>query len=241
MAAIQPIKKECIYEGKAKKIFATDDTNKIIVYYKDDATAFNAQKKGTIENKGILNNKITEIIYRLLEKNGITTHFIERLNDREQWCKKVTIIPLEIIVRNRIAGSMAKLFKIEEGTVPLQPIFEICYKNDALGDPMINDSHAIALGFATKEELSIIYQTAEKLNQILSAFFLKRDILLVDFKIEMGKTNDGAFILADEISPDTCRLWDAKTLEKLDKDRFRRDLGKVEEAYQEIYKRINLL
>lgn len=227
-----------LYEGKAKKIFEAEDKDQVIIYYKDDATAFNGAKKSEISGKGVLNNSITTMIFELLHKNGIETHFIEKLSEREQLCKKVEIVPLEVIVRNVAAGSMAKRLGIEEGRELNTTIFEICYKNDEFGDPLINDYHAVALGLATFEELKTIYDTTAKINNILKEFFLKQNIKLIDFKIEFGRFK-GKVILADEISPDTCRFWDANTNEKLDKDRFRRDLGNVEEAYCEILKRID--
>ena len=227
-----------LYEGKAKKIFSTDKEDEILVYYKDDATAFNGIKKAQIENKGILNNSITTTLFELLEKKGIKTHFIKKLNDREQLCKKVEIIPLEVIVRNVAAGSMAKRYGIEEGTKLKTTVFELSYKNDELGDPLINDYHAVAMGLATFEELLEIYHLASEINDILKDVFLKKDINLIDFKLEFGRFN-GEILLADEISPDTCRFWDVKTGEKLDKDRFRRDLGNVTEAYVEILSRIS--
>ena len=229
---------EMLYEGKAKQIFRTDDPDMIIVHYKDDATAFNNIKKATIDSKGMLNNKISTIIFKYLQENGIPTHFVEQLNDRDQLCRRVTIFPLEIIVRNIIAGSMAKRLDIPEGTKPSNTIIDICYKKDELGDPLINDHHAVALGAATYEELETMYDMTRRINELLTELFRKLDIILVDFKIEFGKTSDGKIVLADEISPDTCRLWDAKTNEKLDKDRFRRDLGKVREAYEEILHRL---
>ena len=231
-------KRELLYEGKAKQIYRTDDENLVIIHYKDDATAGNGAKKGTIENKGILNNKITTILYKKLEENGVRTHFKDMLNDRDQLCEKLEIVPLEVIVRNLIAGSMAKRVGIEEGTKPTNTIFEICYKNDAYGDPLINDHHAVAMGLCTYEELATIYATTGKINDLLKEVFDKEGITLVDFKIEFGRNKDGEIKLADEITPDTCRLWDKKTGEKLDKDRFRRDLGSVEEAYIEILKRL---
>ncbi len=231
-------KLDLLYEGKAKQIYKTDNENQVIIYYKDDATAGNGAKKGTIENKGILNNNITAILYEKLEANGIKTHYVEKLNDREQLCEKLEIIPLEVIVRNVIAGSMAKRLGIEEGTLAPNTIFEICYKNDAYGDPLINDHHAVALGACTYEELSEIYETTGKINELLKNLFDKEGITLVDFKIEFGKNEAGEIKLADEITPDTCRLWDKVTGEKLDKDRFRRDLGSIEEAYIEILKRL---
>lgn len=227
-----------IYEGKAKKIYKGEKEDEIIVYYKDDATAFNNIKKGTIVNKGILNHKITTKIFKYLEENGIPTHLLETIDERTQKCKKVEIIPLEVIVRNVLAGSTAKLLGIEEGLELQTPIFEICYKKDELKDPLINDYHAIALNLATRSELDKIYELTAKINTLLIEFFKKIGIKLVDFKIEFGRDKDGNVILADEISPDSCRLWDAKTNEKLDKDRFRRDLGKVEEAYIEVLNRI---
>nr|WP_134112631.1 phosphoribosylaminoimidazolesuccinocarboxamide synthase [Hypnocyclicus thermotrophus] len=232
------IKKEMLYEGKAKQIFATNDENLVIIHYKDDATAFNGVKKSQINNKGILNNKITAILFEQLEKQGVKTHFKEKLNDREQLCEKLTIFPLEVITRNIIAGSMAKRVGIKEGTKPKNIIFEICYKNDEYGDPLINDHHAIALGLATYDELKEIYTITAKINRLLKDMFDKEGITLVDFKIEFGKNNRGEILLADEITPDTCRLWDKETGEKLDKDRFRRNLGNVEEAYIEILKRL---
>ena len=228
-----------IYEGKAKQLYETDDKDLVIVHYKDDATAFNNLKKGQIHNKGILNSQITTLIYDYLKKNGVETHLVENLSERAQLCKKVEIIPLEVIVRNTLAGSTAKLFKMEEGQILENPIFEICYKKDELGDPMINDYHAIALGLATKDELENIYSQTKKINELLKDLFDKVGIELVDFKIEFGKDNEGNIILADEISPDCCRLWDKETRKKLDKDRFRRDLGDIEEAYQEVLARLN--
>ena len=233
------MKKEMLYEGKAKKVYATDKENEVIVYYKDDATAFNGEKKGSIEDKGQFNNDITSIIFKMLEENGIKTHFIEKLNDREQLCKKVSIVPLEVIVRNVAAGSMAKRLGIEEGTPLKTTVFEISYKNDELGDPLINDYHAVAIGATTFEELQEIYAMTDKINELLKKFFASVNINLIDFKIEFGKTDDGKIVLADEISPDTCRFWDATTNEKLDKDRFRRDLGNVRGAYQEILSRMS--
>lgn len=233
-------KREFIYEGKAKQIFSTDDENMVIIHYKDDATAGNGAKKGTIVNKGIINNKITAKIFKALEENGIKTHLVEVLNDRDQLCQKVTIFPLEVTVRNIIAGSMSKRLGIAEGTIPPETIFEIGYKNDDLGDPLINDYHAYVLG-VKKEELKIIYTMTEKINQILIKIFDEIGIKLVDFKIEFGKNSAGEIILADEITPDTCRLWDKETGAKLDKDRFRRDMGNIEEAYIEVAKRLGVL
>ncbi|CRF34125.1 Phosphoribosylaminoimidazole-succinocarboxamide synthase [Brachyspira suanatina] len=234
-------KKEMMYEGKAKKIYATDNPNEIIVYYKDDATAFNGEKKGSIKDKGVMNNEITTLLFKMLEKNGIKTHFIEKLSDREQLCQKVKIFPLEVIVRNLIAGSMAKRLGIEEGTVPPNTIFEICYKNDEYGDPLINDHHAVALKLATYDELKYIYEVTSKVNNLLKDALDKIGITLVDFKVEFGKNAKGEILLADEITPDTCRFWDKETGKKLDKDRFRRDLGSIEEAYIEVLNRLNNL
>lgn len=229
---------EMLYEGKAKQVFLTDDPDKIIIHYKDAATAFNNIKKATIEGKGVLNNAISTLIFKELHKAGVKTHYIETINDRDQICRRVTIIPLEMIVRNVIAGSMAQRLGIEEGTQPDNVIFDICYKKDELGDPLINDHHAVALGAATYAELGEMYAMTAKINEVLKELFLKMNIRLVDFKIEFGRTADGQIVLADEVSPDTCRLWDATTNEKLDKDRFRRDLGKVREAYEEILARL---
>ena len=229
---------EMLYEGKAKQVFLTDDPDKIIIHYKDAATAFNNIKKATIENKGVLNNAISTLIFHQLQKAGIKTHYIETLNDRDQLCRRVSIIPLEVIVRNTIAGSMAQRLGIEEGTKPSNVIYDICYKKDELGDPLINDHHAVALGVVTYEELAEIYAMTAKINEVLMAMSAKMNINLVDFKIEFGKTSEGEIVLADEVSPDTCRLWDMSTNEKLDKDRFRRDLGKVREAYEEILARL---
>lgn len=231
--------KEMLYEGKAKQVFATDEPDKVIIHYKDAATAFNNIKKATIENKGRLNNEISTMIFKRLKEAGIPTHHIETLNDRDQLCLKVDIVPLEVIVRNVIAGSMAKRLGIEEGTEAPNTIFEICYKDDALGDPLINDHHAVALGAATYDELKEIYDLTSQINETLKKLFAEINIRLIDFKIEFGKTPDGKIVLADEISPDTCRLWDATTNEKLDKDRFRRDMGKVIEAYEEIDSRLS--
>ena len=230
-----------LYEGKAKQVYATDEADKVIIHYKDAATAFNNIKKATIENKGVLNNKISTIVFHYLQAKGIPTHYIETMNERDQLCLKVSIMPLEVIVRNVIAGSMAKRLGIEEGTKAPNTIFEICYKDDSLGDPLINDHHAVALGAATYEELAEIYDLTARINEALIEMFASVNIRLVDFKIEFGKTADGKIVLADEISPDTCRLWDATTNEKLDKDRFRRDMGKVIEAYEEINARLNTI
>ena len=230
-------KLEMMYEGKAKKIYSTDKTDEVIVYYKDDATAFNGEKKGQIEDKGILNNAITSMLFEMLNSKGIPTHFIEKLNDREQLCKKVEIVPLEVIVRNVAAGSMAKRLGLEEGTELKTTVFELSYKDDSLGDPLINDYHAVGIGATTFEELEKIYSLTAKINDILKDMFSKSNIRLIDFKLEFGRYN-GDIVLADEISPDTCRFWDATTGEKLDKDRFRRDLGNVKDAYVEILNRI---
>lgn len=227
-----------IYEGKAKKVYSTENKDEVVVYYKDDATAFNGEKKGQIEDKGVLNNNISSMIFELLESKGVKTHFVKKLNDREQLCKKVEIIPIEVIVRNVAAGSMAKRLGLKEGYELKNTVFEICYKNDELGDPLINDYHAVSIGLTTFEELKEIYRVTELVNSTLKEFFLKQNIKLIDFKVEFGRFN-GQILLADEISPDTCRFWDAKTNEKLDKDRFRRDLGNVKEAYIEIFKRIS--
>ena len=231
-------KKNLMYEGKAKQVYATDEADKVIIHYKDAATAGNGAKKADIDNKGVLNNKITSIIFKKLNESGVPTHYIETLNEREQLCSKVEIVPLEVITRNVIAGSMAKRLGIEEGTMPPNTIFEICYKDDSLGDPLINDHHAVAVGAATYEELKEIYDMTSKINDILKEMFAGVGIRLIDFKLEFGKTADGKIVLADEISPDTCRLGDIETNEKLDKDRFRRDMGKVIEAYEEIGSRL---
>ncbi|HIW36744.1 MAG TPA: phosphoribosylaminoimidazolesuccinocarboxamide synthase [Candidatus Treponema faecavium] len=231
-------KKELLYEGKAKKVFASSDPDLVIMEYKDSATAFNGEKKGTIEDKGVLNNTIASALFELLASQGIPTHFIEKLSDREVLCKKVSIIPLEVIVRNVAAGSFSKRLGVPEGTPLKTTVFEISYKDDALGDPLINDYHAVAIGAATWDELKTIYDITERINTILCKFFLGCGVKLIDFKLEFGKDSSGAIILADEISPDTCRFWDAETNEKLDKDRFRRDLGNVKEAYVEMLNRI---
>ena len=231
-------KKDFIYEGKAKQVYSTDDENLVIIHYKDDATAGNGVKKGTIKDKGIINNKITAKLFSVLEKNGIRTHFKEMLNDRDQLCEKLEIVPLEVIVRNVITGSMAKRVGIADGTVPKTTIFEICYKNDEYGDPLINDYHAVAMGLTTFEELGQIYETTRQINDLLKKVFDEEGITLVDFKIEFGKNSKGEILLADEITPDTCRLWDKATGKKLDKDRFRQDLGGIEEAYIEILNRL---
>ncbi|MBO8456934.1 MAG: phosphoribosylaminoimidazolesuccinocarboxamide synthase [Spirochaetes bacterium] len=233
------VKGEMLYEGKAKKVFATNNPEYVIIDYKDDATAFNGEKKGTIDDKGILNNSISSLLFELLRKNGVKSHYVAKISDREVLCKKVSIIPLEVIVRNVAAGSFSKRLGIAEGTALNTTVFEICYKDDALGDPLINDYHAVAIGAATFKELKTIYKTTAKVNKIVGDFFLERGIRLIDFKIEFGRDSKGNILLADEISPDTCRFWDAKTGEKLDKDRFRRDLGNVKEAYVEILNRVS--
>ncbi len=231
-------KKEQLYEGKAKKVFATDDPNLVIVSYKDDATAFNGEKKGTIAGKGAINNVMSNHMFQLLEQQGVPTHFVEQLSDRETVVKKVSIVPLEVIVRNISAGSFAKRYGVKEGIVFDEPAFELSYKNDDLGDPLMNEYHAIALGLATREEIELIKSMTFKVNEVMKQYFDTLNVTLVDFKLEFGKTADGKIVLADEISPDTCRLWDKTTGEKLDKDRFRRDMGGVEEAYQEIMNRV---
>ena len=227
-----------LYEGKAKKVYATTDENLCIVSYKDDATAFNGLKKGTIAGKGVVNNRMTNLLMQLLEKAGVPTHFVEELSDRDTLVKKVKIVPLEVIIRNVSAGSFAKRYGVEEGIVFDEPTFEFSYKNDDLGDPLINSYHALALKLATKEEIETIKKYAFKVNEVLKAYFLHLGVKLIDFKLEFGRLADGTIVLADEISPDTCRFWDAKTNEKLDKDRFRRDMGGVEDAYAEIFKRV---
>lgn len=232
-------KREQLYEGKAKKVYATDDPDLVIVSYKDDATAFNGQKKGTIAGKGVINNRMSNYLFKRLEEKGIPTHFVEELSDRETVVKHVQIVPLEVIVRNVAAGSFAKRLGVEEGWQLLCPTLEFSYKNDDLGDPFINDYYALALGLATREEIDQITKMAFAVNGILKEFFEQAGVLLVDFKLEFGRFKD-QIVLADEISPDTCRFWDIKTHEKLDKDRFRRDMGGVEEAYQEIFSRIGL-
>ena len=231
-------KKEQLYEGKAKKVFATDDPNLVIVDYKDDATAFNGLKKGSIAGKGVINNVMSNHMFQLLEKQGVPTHFVEQLSERATLVKKVSIVPLEVIIRNISAGSFAKRFGVEEGIVFDEPTIEFSYKNDDLGDPLMNAYHAVALKAATREEIETIKSMAFKVNEVMKQYFDSLNVILVDFKLEFGKTADGKIVLADEISPDTCRLWDKTTKEKLDKDRFRRDLGGVEEAYQEIMKRV---
>ncbi|GAB4310788.1 phosphoribosylaminoimidazolesuccinocarboxamide synthase [Pseudothermotoga elfii] len=232
------MKKEMLYEGKAKRVFKTDNPEFFVIEYKDDATAFDGKKRGTINNKGVLNNKISAIFFELLQKHGIETHFVRLLSEREMLVRAVGIIPIEVIVRNIAAGSLSKRLGLEEGTILKKTVLELCYKNDELSDPMINRYHALAMELATEEELNRIEQTALKVNEIMKNFLGSKNIILVDFKLEFGRAN-GKILLADEISPDTCRFWDGSTREKLDKDRFRRDLGNVEQAYWEIYKRIS--
>ena len=227
-----------LYEGKAKKVYATNDPDLVIVSYKDDATALDGLKKGTISGKGVINNKMSNYLCRLLEKHGVPTHFVEELNDRETVVKKVSIVPLEVIIRNISAGSFAKRYGVKEGIVFAEPTIEFSYKNDDLHDPLINSYHALALGLATKKEIEEIKAMAFKINDILKEYFLSLNVKLVDFKLEFGRLRDGTIVLADEISPDTCRFWDADTNEKLDKDRFRRDMGGVEDAYNEMMKRV---
>lgn len=231
-------KKELLYEGKAKKVFATENPELLIVRYKDDATAFNGLKKGTISGKGVINNRMSNRLMEMLEKQGVPTHFVRELSERETLVKKVSIVPLEVIVRNISAGSFAKRYGVEEGIVFDVPTIEFSYKNDALGDPLLNTYHALALKLAMPEEIARIETYALKINELLKEFWSKCGVRLVDFKLEFGRLPDGTIVLADEISPDTCRLWDSRTGEKLDKDRFRRDLGGVEEAYMEIMRRL---
>ncbi len=231
-------KREQLYEGKAKKVFATDDPGVVLVSYKDDATAGNGAKKGTIRDKGVVNNRVTNSLMRMLEQKGIPTHYIEELSDRETLVKKVEIVPLEVIVRNVAAGSLAKRLGLEEGTVLKSTVLEYCYKDDALGDPMVNEYHIAAIGAATKAELDTIASYSFKINEILTDYLKDAGIELIDFKLEFGRLADGTIVLADEISPDTCRFWDSKTHAHLDKDLFRRDLGGAEEAYQEVMKRL---
>lgn len=231
-------KKEQLYEGKAKKVFATEDPQLLIVQYKDDATAFNGLKKGTIVGKGIINNQMSNRLMAMLESEGVPTHFVQELSQRETLVKKVSIVPLEVIVRNIAAGSFSKRYGVDEGVVFDQPTIEFSYKNDELGDPLLNTKHALALKVATPEEIETIERYSLKINEVLKACWLSCGVILVDFKLEFGRLADGTIVLADEISPDTCRLWDSKTYEKLDKDRFRRDLGGVEESYAEIMKRL---
>lgn len=232
-------KKEQLYEGKAKKVFLTEDPDVLIVDYKDDATAFNGEKKGTIVGKGAINNRMTNYIFKILETKGVPTHLVEEISDRETAVKRVEIVPLEVIIRNVAAGSFSKRLGVPEGTVFTEPTIEFSYKNDALGDPLINDYFARALDLATWEEIETIKKYAFQVNEVLKEFFLEAGLKLIDFKIEFGRYH-GEIILADEVSPDTCRLWDVNTNEKMDKDRFRRDLGNVEEAYVEVFRRIGL-
>ena len=232
------VKGEQLYEGNAKKVFATDDPELLLVSYKDDATAFNGLKKGTIAGKGVINNKMSNALMQYLEKKGVPTHYVEEINDRDTLVKKVQIVPLEVIIRNIAAGSFSKHYGVEEGTLLKVPTIEFSYKNDDLGDPLINDYHALALGLATQEEIDTIKKYAFKVNEELKAFWKSCGVTLVDFKLEFGRLSDGTIVLADEISPDTCRLWDSETGMKLDKDRFRRDMGGVEDAYQEIMRRL---
>lgn len=231
-------KTEQLYEGKAKKVYATNNENYVIVDYKDDATAFNGEKKGTIANKGVINNRVTNHLMKLLESKGVPTHLVEEISDRETIVKRVSIVPLEVIVRNIAAGSLAKRIGLDEGVKLGKTVLEYCYKDDALGDPMVNEYHIMAMEWCTKEELDLIASYSLKVNEILTEYLKDLNIELIDFKLEFGKTLDGTIVLADEISPDTCRFWDSVTHEKLDKDRFRRDMGNVEEAYQEILKRL---
>ena len=226
-----------LYEGKAKRIFSTDSPDEVRVRFKDDATAFNGEKKGTIQSKGVLNNAISSFFFELLQSKGIVTHFIRKLNDRDMLVKKLAIVPIEVVVRNISAGSLARRLGWEEGRKLSQPVVELYYKDDALGDPLINRSHVAALGIATQEQVDELESVARKVNTVLTEFLAAKNLLLVDFKLEFG-LHEGKILLGDEISPDTCRFWDAKTNEKLDKDRFRRDLGSVEEAYQEIWRRV---
>ena len=233
-------KKEQLYEGKAKKVYATNDPDLVIVDYKDDATAFNGEKKGSIAGKGVINNRMTNFMFKLLEKEGVPTHLVEEISDRETIVKKVEIVPLEVIVRNVAAGSFSKKLGIEEGTPLKVPTLEFSYKNDDLGDPFINSYYALGLGLATQEEIDTISKYAFMVNDFMVKFFKEKNVDLIDFKIEFGRTSDGTVILADEISPDTCRFWDSTPHEKLDKDRFRRDMGGVEEAYQEMMRRLGI-
>ena len=231
-------KVKLMYEGKAKKVYSTENDNYYIVSYKDDATAFNGLKKGTITGKGVINNKMSNFLMQMLEKNGIPTHFVEEINERDTVVKKVSIVPLEVIIRNISAGSFSKKYGVEEGIVFDEPTIEFSYKNDELGDPLLNSYHALALKLATREEIETIKQMAFKIDKLLIEYFKKLNIDLVDFKLEFGRLADGTIVLADEISPDTCRLWDSTTHEKLDKDRFRRDMGGVEDAYNEVMRRL---
>lgn len=231
-------RKELLYEGKAKQVWSTADPELVIQYFKDDATAFNAQKRGTIASKGVLNNAISERLFKLLADAGVKTHFVARPSEREMVVRKLAIFPIEVVVRNVVAGSLATRLGRDEGEKLPAPVVELYYKNDALGDPMINDSHAIVFGLATRSDLDTIVATSLRVNEALKAFFAERNLTLVDFKLEYGRAADGTILLGDEICPDTCRLWDVASGERLDKDRFRRDLGRVEEAYQEVYRRV---
>jgi phosphoribosylaminoimidazole-succinocarboxamide synthase len=230
-----------LYEGKAKRVYRTDDPRYCIIEYKDEATAFDGKKKGIIQGKGTVNNKVSEVLFRLLEENGVPTHFVELLSPTEMLVKRVEIIPLEVIVRNYAAGSISKRLGLEEGIKFDRPVVEFCYKNDELGDPMVNNYHILAMKLANEEEINALTQQVLRINQILSQFLLGKNIILVDFKLEFGRTGEGDIVLADEISPDTCRFWDSATMEKLDKDRFRRDMGGVEEAYMEIARRLGCI
>ena len=232
-------KENLLYEGKAKKVYDTQDPGLLIVSYKDDATAFNGQKKGTIQGKGAINNQMSNLLMAALERQGVPTHLVRELNARETLVKRVSIVPLEVIVRNLAAGSFSARYGVEEGRAFDEPVLEFSYKNDELGDPLLNDDHALALKLATREELALIRAYALKINQLLQKIWADRGVILVDFKVEFGRLADGTIVLADEISPDTCRLWDAQTREKLDKDRFRRDLGGVEEAYRQVMERLS--
>ena len=231
-------KRDLLFDGKAKQLYTSDDPDMVIILYKDDASAYNGVKRKSIHNKGVFNNRITEIIYKKLEKEGIKTHFIKRLDDRNQLCKKVNVIPIEFIVRNVVAGTLARRLDLEEGTILGNTIYEICYKNDELRDPFINDTHALALGLVNAEELKVLYTLTARINDLLIEMFDRIGITVVDFKVEYGRDKDGNILLADEISPDTARFWDKKTHYKLDKDRFRRDLGNIEEAYKEVLDRL---
>jgi phosphoribosylaminoimidazole-succinocarboxamide synthase len=235
---MQMRRKELLYEGKAKQVWSTGDPELVIQYFKDDATAFNAQKRGTIAAKGVLNNAISETLFKLLEDAGVRTHFVERLSEREMLVKRLSIFPVEVVVRNVVAGSLATRLGRDEGERLPSPILELYYKNDALGDPMINHWHVVVFGMATQADLDAVVATSLSVNAVLLPFFAARDLTLVDFKLEYGRTADDTILLGDEICPDTCRLWDVATGERLDKDRFRRDLGRVEEAYQEVYRRV---
>ena len=228
-----------LYEGKAKQIYSTENENELLVYYKDDATAFNGEKKAEISSKGILNNKISTVMFEMLHQNHIKSHFVKNVSDREMLVRKVEIMPLEVIVRNITAGSFCKRYGVKEGIVLDEPIFEMSYKNDEFGDPLLNNDHAVAMKLATREELAFLKEETLKINELMKEFFLKMDLKLVDFKLEFGKDSEGKIILADEISPDTCRLWDVNTNEKLDKDRFRRDLGDLVEGYTEVLSRMS--